>query len=573
MGMTSAGSLRTKTLAVVLLATLALVLVICIPLRAHILDRFAHIERQLAADDLDAARNTLAAEIEAVGAMSRDYAVWDETYAFVAEDTEGSESEYVTSNFSDAMFTENRLDLALVARRDGAVRYASRFMGEGRPRLASIPVRELLPEGDDVLAGDAAAGVVRTSEGLFIVGAHAIRTSAETGDSRGTLLLGRSLAPEPVAELAERVRIALSIVPLDAELPGDLSRHLDEVRALDAEGRHIAPIDDEVLAAHALVRDVHGTPVAVLRVLVPRTVYGEGRADANFIAVSVGFACLAFGLIVLLLLERTILRRVMHLGVEVGAVGAARDHSLRVSESGRDELGHLARTVNDMLASLERLNTELEGERAKAERLLRNVLPGPIAERLKQGEGTIADAFGSVTVLFADIVGFTALSSSVPAAELVIVLNDVFSRFDALAERHGLEKIKTIGDAYMVVAGVPEPREDHASAVAAMALDMLDEIESFNAARGTSLGIRIGVHSGPVVAGVIGKRKFIYDIWGDTVNTASRMESTGLPGRVQVSDVTAKALDGQLVMEDRGVIAVKGKGEMRTWLLAPRAAA
>jgi len=572
MGTSSSRSLRTKMVLVVLVATLGLVLLICIPLRAHILERFAHIERQLAADDLDAARNTIDAEIEAVGAMARDYGVWDETYAFVADDTEGSQSAFVTSNFSDTMFTENRLDLAVIAGTDGTPRYETRFVGEGEPRATPIPIRELLPEGFDVL-GAQASGVVRTSGGLFLVGTHAILTSAETGEPRGTLLLGRSLAAEPVAELAERVRLALSIVPLDGAVPDDLRADLDVVRGLAPGARHIAPIDDETLAAYSLVRDVHGMPVAVLRVLVPRTVYAEGRADANFIAASVGVACLAFGLIVLLLLERTILRRVMHLGVEVGAVGAARDHSLRVSESGGDELGNLARTVNEMLASLERLNTELEGERAKAERLLRNVLPGPIAERLKHGEGTIADAFDSVTVLFADIVGFTSLSSKVPAAELVVVLNDVFSRFDTLAERHGLEKIKTIGDAYMVVAGVPEPRPDHAVAVATMALDMLDEIRAFNAERGTELGIRIGIHSGPAVAGVIGKKKFIYDIWGDTVNTASRMESTGMPGRVQVSDVTAQQLDGRLEIEDRGLIAVKGKGEMRTWLLTSRDAA
>lgn len=562
------GSLRTKLVLVVLAATLGLVFVICLPLRAHILERFAAIERQLAADDLDAARNTLAAEVEAVGAMARDYAVWDETYAFVADDAAGPESEYVTSNFSDAMFSENRLDLALIVRPDGTPRYETRFAGEDTPRATPVPLRELLPADDDVLLGEEAAGIVRTSSGLYIVGAHHILTSAETGDSRGTLLMGRSLAPEPVAELAERVRLALSIVPLDGELPPDLASHADEVRALGEEARHIEAIDDETLAAHALVRDVHGTPVAVLRVLVPRTVYAEGRADANFIAVSVGVACLAFGLIVLLLLERTILRRVMHLGVEVGAVGAARDHSLRVSESGSDELGNLARTVNEMLASLERLNTELDGERAKAERLLRNVLPGPIAERLKHGEGTIADAFDSVTVLFADIVGFTTLSSKVPADELVVVLNDVFSRFDTLAEKHGLEKIKTIGDAYMVAAGIPEARADHAAALADLALRMRTAIREF-----PGLEIRIGINSGAVVAGVIGKKRFIYDLWGDTVNIASRMESQGISGEIQISETTRALLSPDFVCEERGEIQIKGKGSMRVFLLKGRAAA
>ncbi|MBN8609803.1 MAG: hypothetical protein J0L92_04435 [Deltaproteobacteria bacterium] len=197
MGTTSSRSLRTKMVLVVLVATLGLVLVICFPLRAHILERFAAIERQLAADDLDAARNTIDAEIEAVGAMARDYGVWDETYAFVADDTQGPESEFVTSNFSDAMFTENRLELAVIARPDGAPRYETRFVGEGEPRATPVPIRELLPEGDDVLGARAASGIVRTSGGLFLVGTHAILTSAETGERRGTLLLVDRSRPSP----------------------------------------------------------------------------------------------------------------------------------------------------------------------------------------------------------------------------------------------------------------------------------------------------------------------------------------------------------------------------------------
>ncbi|MFM9972516.1 MAG: adenylate/guanylate cyclase domain-containing protein, partial [Burkholderiales bacterium] len=234
-------------------------------------------------------------------------------------------------------------------------------------------------------------------------------------------------------------------------------------------------------------------------------------------------------------------------------------------------ISRLATDVNGMLGALERLNRELDSERAKGERLLRNILPGPIADRLKEDDSTIADSFPEVSVLFADIVGFTELSSHVDPSQLVVMLNGVFSQFDALAERHGLEKIKTIGDAYMIVAGVPVPRADHAVALAAMALDMIDAIESINAARGTQLKVRIGINSGPVIAGVIGTKKFIYDLWGDAVNIASRMESTGIPGRVHVTADTHALLEGTFVMEPRGTITVKGKGEMHTWLLAARA--
>lgn len=216
---------------------------------------------------------------------------------------------------------------------------------------------------------------------------------------------------------------------------------------------------------------------------------------------------------------------------------------------------------------VDRAEAKADFEQARSERLLLNILPASIAARLKDGPATISDAFPSVTVLFADLVGFTALSARVPTGQLIVLLNEIFSSFDALAERNGLEKIKTIGDAYMVVGGVPEPRADHAPAVARMALEMRAAIAARAPVAGSTLDLRIGIHSGPVVAGVIGTRKFSYDLWGDTVNTASRMESHGEPGRIQVSDATRALLGPQFVLQDRGEIAVKGKGAMRTWFL------
>ncbi|MEG4859429.1 adenylate/guanylate cyclase domain-containing protein [Microcoleus sp. K1-B6] len=212
----------------------------------------------------------------------------------------------------------------------------------------------------------------------------------------------------------------------------------------------------------------------------------------------------------------------------------------------------------------------LREEQEKSEKLLLNILPKAIAERLKQNETTIAEYFPEVTVLFADIVGFTALSAVMNPIELVDLLNKIFSGFDLLCERHGLEKIKTIGDAYMAVGGLPEPRADHADAIAQIALDMQAEIARFNANNNKFFSIRIGIHSGPVVAGVIGIKKFIYDLWGDTVNIASRMESQGLPWRVQVSDTTYNLLKHKYLFQERGMIEVKGKGVMKTYILIGR---
>jgi urea transport system substrate-binding protein len=212
----------------------------------------------------------------------------------------------------------------------------------------------------------------------------------------------------------------------------------------------------------------------------------------------------------------------------------------------------------------------LRYQQACAEELLLNILPEPIAQRLKLAESTIADSFASVTVLFADLVNFTEISAQIPPRELVVLLNRIFSEFDQLSEKHGLEKIKTIGDAYMVVGGLPKPRADHAEAIAEMALDMQQAISHFKRDNDEPFRLRIGINTGPVVAGVIGTKKFTYDLWGDTVNVASRMESQGMPGGIQVTTTTYEQLRDKYVFEQRGTTLVKGKGEMVTYWLIGR---
>ena len=220
--------------------------------------------------------------------------------------------------------------------------------------------------------------------------------------------------------------------------------------------------------------------------------------------------------------------------------------------------------------ALDRANRLLLAERERSERLLLNVLPGPIATRLKQGDEVIADRFPEVTVLFADLVDFTRRSQDITPERVVLVLDDLFTAFDGLAERLGLEKIKTIGDAYMVVGGLPEPRPDHAQAVAEMALALREEVVRHRDPAGRPLSLRIGIDTGPVVAGVIGRRKFSYDLWGDTVNTASRMESTGTAGCIQVTERAYQRLRGCYRFERRGPVQVKGKGVLDTWFLVAR---
>jgi class 3 adenylate cyclase len=223
-----------------------------------------------------------------------------------------------------------------------------------------------------------------------------------------------------------------------------------------------------------------------------------------------------------------------------------------------------------LLGEAVRTRRALDLEREKSERLLLNVLPGSIAARLKETEGVIADGFSDVTVLFADIVDFTRRSERITPDQVVEVLNDLFSVFDQLARERGLEKIKTIGDAYMVVGGLPDPRPDHAEAVAEMALAIRTEVAERSDPSGQPLAVRIGIDTGPVVAGVIGTSRFSYDLWGDTVNTASRMESHGVPGCIQVTARTRERLRDRYRFEQRGPIQVKGKGRIVTYFLEGR---
>ena len=269
-------------------------------------------------------------------------------------------------------------------------------------------------------------------------------------------------------------------------------------------------------------------------------------------------------------------------------ITAQPNHKLRALKAGaRDfvgkpfELAEVLLRVHNMIEirllhmETKRLYDKLLAEQRKAEILLLNVLPKPIAERIKGrmnfDDGgvpeVVPERFEEVSVLFADVVAFTVFSESVTIDVLLAVLNDIFSRFDKIAEARGLEKIKTSGDSYMVAAGVPIPAADHATRAAHMALDMMAAMADFNETSPHKLSVRIGIDTGSVAAGVIGKRKFVYDLWGDVVNTASLMESHGVPGRIQITNATRERLGEQFLFEQRDSIDVKGKGEMNTWFL------
>ncbi len=259
--------------------------------------------------------------------------------------------------------------------------------------------------------------------------------------------------------------------------------------------------------------------------------------------------------------------RCIELGAEDFLPKPASSTILRARVSASLERKRLRDLDRLRLLELQHEKQLLELEQEKSDRLLLNILPQAIAERLKLGERTIAERHAEVTVLFADIVDFTALASRTDAEELVALLNDLFTRFDRIAESHGVEKIKTIGDSYLAVGGLPTPRPDHAESVAEMALEMLEAVSRINQDRGIRLHVRIGINSGPVVAGVIGRKKFTYDLWGEAVNLASRIQSSGLPDHVNVSAGTYARLREKYAFMERGTIKCKGLGEVRTYIL------
>ena len=288
-------------------------------------------------------------------------------------------------------------------------------------------------------------------------------------------------------------------------------------------------------------------------------------------------------LVTLAVLQRIVIQPLLLLRDDLSAVGEAIAQEeapvfASLQNVSPNELGEVAVAFQAMFNRIyqeirdrHQAEANLRIEQEKAERLLLNILPVEIAQRLKDNEnrGAIAERFESVTILFADIVNFTGLAAQTSPTELVCQLNDIFSAFDAIAQKHNLEKIKTIGDAYMVVGGVPSPNPNHAQAVIAMAIEMLEFAQSYSIGN-SRLGLRVGVNTGPVVAGVIGTKKFSYDLWGDAVNIASRMESHGIVNRIQVSEETYLQLKEIYSFEDRGYLPIKGRGEMRTFLLKPR---
>jgi class 3 adenylate cyclase len=467
-----------------------------------------------------------------------------------------------TNNPDDVFFSDFE---PYEASRGEPTQYVASPIFDGQERLGVLAFQLSTAAIDKVLTGNRGwtkEGLGQTGESLIVGPDHLARSDARKYLEDPEGYLARQKAAGAPEETLNRIRtFKTTILQMSVDYPSvDL--------ALEGkQGTRIGFNEEGIgtsLVSYTPLQ-IEGLHWALVARMTSNEAFRPVR-EMQWVFSGWGAGLLLLTLLAAWLMTREILRPVNAL------VGAARkvasgDLTAQVEWKWKDELGVLSDTFNSMTKSIREKTELIEQKNRENERLLLNILPGEIAARLKQGAHEIADSFADVTVLFGDLVGFTALSSKTPAVEIVEMLNGLFSRFDQAAKELGIEKIKTIGDCYMAVCGLPSRCPDHVDRMARMALRMVESTREYGKEQGLSLQLRIGLNSGPVVAGVIGTTKFIYDLWGDTVNLASRMESTGVPDQIQVTRSVYEQLKDSFELESRGAIQVKGKGEIETWLL------
>jgi adenylate cyclase len=567
-------NLRLKTFTLVL-ATFVVSAVALLYFASSITLRgYQTIEHESANHDLQRLEKVFVADLKRRFHALEDFSSWDDTYDFV----ETGDRDYVTSNFTSATFSVPGIEFVVIVDRHGQTVHAS---AHGVPDELAVPVLAGLSnaldiEGELFEEHPAEYGLITIGSSTMMIAMAPILRSDDSGPPRGIMLVGKQLGEQDINELHLKTQLDIGFESLALSGPEDTS-FKPSIEEMSAEGLSllrpphlIDPVDDQMLTGYILMPDINGDPLLLWSVQIPRDIYQRGKDSLDVLLLAMVAIGAILTICILFLLERLVLRRVARLGDEVTDIGERDDPSMRVHADGKDELGRLGTTVNWMLDQLQLSRQKVVEEHERAESLLLNILPASIAEQLKTTSEPIAHSHSGVTVLFADLAGFTPMSARMDPVELVSMLDSIFSRFDELAQTFELEKIKTIGDAYMVATGLPEPRADHAQAIADMALGMIQATDTFSKEYAVPLQIRIGINTGEVVAGVIGKKKFIYDLWGDTVNIASRMESSGETGMIQVTESTYAALKDTFVLEERGLIDIKGRGKMKTYTLKGR---
>jgi class 3 adenylate cyclase/sensor domain CHASE-containing protein len=543
---------------------------------------FAQLETDQVRKNVERSQAAIQEEIAQLQRTVKDWAVWDDTYNFVKK----QESTYITENFNASVFNNlNVNSIMIMHQASGKILYGQ-FIDLQTSEFIAIPadlLQQLKPASPLISHQNnhqAIAGVIKVQDQPLLLVSSPVLNSQQQGQIQGAFLMGRILNEPAIKSLENRTKLNINIYSLDQinkfpvleqvyqQLEKPINLQIHSSIFTNHDQILVKPENREIVNGYTLIYGIDQQPIFLLEITVKRDIYQQGRLSLFYLMTALILVTIIFTVLALILLDKIILYRLFQLAYDVEKIRDNQNLALRVNFTGDDELSYLGGQINQMLTELEISAKDLAIQQEKAERLLRNILPEDIVCQLKDNHQTIANSFAEVTILFADIVGFTEISAQITPDQLVSLLNSIFSEFDLLTDQLGLEKIKTIGDAYMVVGGLPLPRADHAEAIADFALEMQKIIGKFYQATGEALEIRIGINTGPAVAGVIGLRKFVYDLWGDAVNTASRMESSGLPGKIQVSASTYEKLKGKYYLEKRGLIEVKGKGTMETfWLI------
>lgn len=562
-------SLRTKTLALIAIVFVALLTLQIFSVGFILQETYQILERKDARRNLIRIKNVFDDSTNQMLTATKALAQRRDIVDFMQKTDETEERPLLSSN----LFISNHWNFIALATLDGHLRLTQGF---DLKKNTEAPVPELfqnrnfqvLEEGFPNAARPEFRGLILAQEGPLLLTSQLIPVGSEA-TPLGFLVTGRILTSDEIAFLGAKLRLDVEFNQV-FKTPQEIEAHKKMPSEFEAGQARLITRNDQFADLLVTFEDFRQRPIFELKVVLKRDFYLQAQESFRFLLLTVVVLGLVFAAVMLVILEKLVLARVAGLSADVRVITASKDIKARVRELGDDELGKLSSDCNDLLQTQEQLVGQIHAEQAKTEKLLLNILPGPIAEKLKNNNASLAEKFDEATILFADIVGFTPMSSRIPPEELVQTLNLVFSSFDRLAEKYGLEKIKTIGDAYMVAGGIPDRKPNHTIAIAHMALDMLTELKILSKGRTRALQIRIGIHTGPVVAGVIGTKKFLYDLWGDTVNIASRMESSALEDTIQCSTETYRILSERFVLEPRGEINIKGRGLMNTYFLQGR---
>lgn len=555
--------IRKKTLLLVSLTLISLMTVILASVSTILLQSFRELEAENTQKNVQRVQEFMNEELSKLNLTSKDWARWDDTYFFVQGN---SVNDYIEKNLYEDIFDNLKINLFLLYNKNhkNIINLAYDLETHQFTNFPFTLVETLKPESKLLKFNDDQGeikGFLLIKTDLFLISSRPILTSEQKGPSAGILMMGRLINPARIEEIEQKTKLSLNITVIN-NLSSDLqSIFQDLINSQNPKQQIlIKPINQEEIAGYSIIKDFENKPIALLEVKLNRDINKQGRKSIFFLIISLLIVGIVFLILMLVLIDKLIIHRLIILDHDLKIIGKTNNLSLRVKIIGKDELATFAKTINLML-------DELQKEKDKTEKLLLNVLPESIAKKLKENNEIIAENYEDVTILFADLVGFTNLAGRLSPLELVKFLNHIFSNFDYVADKLGLEKIKTIGDAYMVASGLPKPRKDHAEAIAKMALEMNKIIQEISLSYNEKFEIRIGINTGKVIAGVIGTKKFIYDLWGDAVNIASRMESSGEAGKIQVTETTYKLLKDKFFLTKRGIIDVKGKGEMFTYWL------